>query len=123
MGTGFNCLSCQEDLNLSLNTPDHLDVRDTGKLTKKKKKRKRRTKEKKGTTKRKRGSRGGRGGWRGRKKNGETDTFLFVAVAFPSQFNLSRRERKSIYDDNPRGSNESSGVPLPWERNSAGECR
>lgn len=96
-----------EDLNLSLNTPDHLDVRDTGKLTKKKEGEEGEEGDNKEKT---------REPWRGKeKKNGETDTFLFFAVVFPSQFNLSRRERKSIYDDNPRGSNESSGVPLPWE--------
>lgn len=34
---------------------------------------------------------------------------------FPGRFNLSLRERKSIYDDNRQASNESGPVPPPWE--------
>lgn len=47
-------------------------------------------------------------------ENGETDTFLFLLLCFICNL-ICLTERKSIYDDNPQGSNESSGVPLPWE--------
>lgn len=47
-------------------------------------------------------------------ENGETGTFLFFLLYFICNL-ICLTERKSIYDDNPRGSNESSRVPLPWE--------
>ncbi len=46
--------------------------------------------------------------------DGETDTFLFFPLCFVRNL-ICLTERKSIYDDNPQGSNESSAVPLPWE--------
>lgn len=47
-------------------------------------------------------------------ENGETDTFLFFLLYFICNL-ICLSERKSISDDNPQGSNESSLVPLPWE--------